>query len=173
MKREINQLWVVAKKYFELALTEKDALSDSDMNLTVYDLTNEKVIKKLSNYEKILYFTSFISSCAIRIYSIDANFDKDFENGKGRHHKYKSKRGNPDKQKSIIEISSNLHDYIPSILRHMTCHAEVERFDESRYIEFYEKLYEFYLSLSLIEIFQSVDKLMGIVKKELESKSLI
>ncbi len=63
--------------------------------------------------------------------------------------------------------------YIHALLRHMTCHAEIEIYNDTRYKEFYKQLYDFYLTLTIKQIFDSVKKLKETIEKELIEKNII
>lgn len=78
VKREFEQLFFIADFYFELSKTEKENLTEEEINRSIHDWS--LICENETNYKKIgpfLFFSAHLSSCAIRLYSIDETMRSD------------------------------------------------------------------------------------------------
>ncbi len=164
-KREIDQLWNASEIYFSLVLKEKKHIRDTDMRtLKVKDLTDKKVTSKLQNFDNIILFTIHLSSCAIRLSSIDENFKKIVS--RGRLHIYNELTNDAlSKEEMKTILKNDLSTYIHFLLRHMTCHAEFMKCIKPAF----DKLYSIYLNLTLKELFDSMKKLKDNIDNDINN----
>jgi len=169
IKDEVNQLWFVAQEYFSLALEEKNKLSKDNLLWTVKDLAAKtKTKEQIKENKSVTLFTAHLASCASRLYSIDENIDEiDISKRISAYYKIKGWRDKIEKIEG--EIKRKTHIYIHFLLRHTICHAEIERLENPRFAKVLDEVYKVFLSLTIEEIFNSMQKLMKIMEEELKT----
>ena len=71
-KRQIEQLWMVAKDYYDLATSMKDNLPDDQLKLTVREFVDHcQDLSCLQKNKNLVLASAHLASSAIRLYSID------------------------------------------------------------------------------------------------------
>jgi Mg2+ and Co2+ transporter CorA len=156
-KREIKQLWFMAKHYFSLSTRIKNKLNTAQLKLTPKDTaqTWNNQPKPSSNLKRFTLMLAHLSSCAIRLNTIDEILNST------RWQIYQQIKRN--KQLSIRILRKKSKNIIHCLLRHIVAHSEPSSKSKSQYIEM-----ENYLqSLSLQQIYTKMNSVINSIRKEL------
>jgi hypothetical protein len=158
--RELRQLWFVSKKYFELALSEKDEIPQTALKWTVKILADKcKDQSELAKNQNLIYFVAHLNSCAVRLYSIDENLKSTRWNYYQKLTKYN------DAGRIRDEILQNLAVCIHFLLRHGVAHSESERKRNTAF----EAMYKIFFDLEFDSIFRSMNALIESIGNDLKS----
>jgi hypothetical protein len=161
-KRELTQLLFVSEKYFQLALSEKDKIPQTDLKWTVKILADKcKNPAELSKNKNLIYFAAHLNSCAVRLYSIDENLKSD------RWNCYDKLKKCNDGRRIRHEIVQNLAVYIHFLLRHMVAHSESERTRYKKFRVAFEAMYGIFFDLDFDSILKSMDALKRSIRNDL------
>ena len=122
-QRQIEQLWMVANVYYDLATSLKDHLSYDQLKLTVREFANQcQDLTYLQQNKNLVLAIAHLASSAIRLYSID-----ELQKDNSIHwSKYHGILGSTDSIKARTLIQEQIVDVVHFLLRHMVAHSEDE-----------------------------------------------
>lgn len=167
VRREINQLWLVAQEFYNVAISKKNTLPVGLLAMTVREFSRKCQDRTYLNQNMgLLIACANLASSAIRLYSID---ECQKCNSK-RWSKYHGIFGHPDHEKAKRDILNNLDLIIHFLLRHTVAHSEDEWKDNKQYEKKkigFESLEQVYLDLTYEKIFSSMTNLMRPLEVEI------
>ncbi len=162
--REINQLFIVAKMYHELAKDLRSQLEDMILQLKIRQFAEYcKDISYLHNNITLIHAIAHLSSSAIRLYSID----EILKATSTRWSEYSRIRQIKDKNQVKKEVGNQIDNLIHFLLRHMVAHSESEWKRFKKYKNAYEAMSDLYFELDYLTIFTSYYCAIEAVSKEL------
>ena len=162
--RQINQLYIVAKTYHELAEDLKSQLDFTILQLKIRDFADQcKDVSYLHKNIPLIHAVAHLSSSAIRLYSID----EIRKSHSIRWKEYDRIRKIEDKNQVKQEINNRIDNFIHFLLRHMVAHSESEWKRFKDYRNAYEAMKELYLELDYRTIFLSYNNTIKALNKEL------
>jgi len=161
-ERQIEQLWMVAKAYYDLATSLKDYLPDDQLKLTVREFADQcQDLTCLQQNKNLVLASAHLASSAIRLYSID-----ELQKDNSIHwSKYYGILGSTDSNKARELIHQQIGDVVHFLLRHMVAHSEDEWKDNMKYAIAFKALEEMYFDLTYEKIFSLMDNLINSMKK--------
>jgi len=165
-KREICQLWIVARYYFDKANEYYSQISETQLSLTVKEISEKFKIaneSKLGNeivaMKDLILASANFSSCSVRLYSIDEKQNStSFQSYRNRiwiSDNSIEKMNNSSCVKTAYDREKVNLTHI--VLRHMVAHSETESPD---YKKAYNILYSDYMTYTIPFI---KDKLSNII----------
>ena len=162
---EINKLSFIANKYYDLAIQEKVILPENHLLLTVENLiTNCNDIK---NFDHLIYFSAHLSSCAIRLVTIEEILDSK------RLHRYNEIVGWNDILKIQKRIKCCINIFTHFFLRNMVAHSESARFNMKKKNAkiVYDEMYKIYLTLDYQSILNNLEYVKNEIQKDINKLS--
>ncbi len=163
-QRQIDQLWIVAKMYHELALNLKSHMDVAPLQLTVREFAEHcKDLSYLHKNIALLYASAHLSSSAIRLYSIE-----EVRKSKSiRWTEYDRIRKMTDKHQVEQDVKTQTDSLVHFLLRHMVAHSEFEWKRFKQYKIAYEAMHDIYFDLDYNTIFAAMSTVIERIKKEL------
>lgn len=167
-KRQICQLWIVAKYYFDNAIEYYKQINETQLSLTVQEISEKfKIAHEIVGMKDLILASANFSSCSVRLYSID-----EIQNSTS-YQSYRDRIWIPDKSIAKMKNSScvkNAYDkekvYLTHIvLRHMVAHSETENPD---YKEAYKILYSDYMTYTISFIKDNLGKIFGRIERDID-----
>lgn len=163
---EIKKLWFVAEKYYDLAMDEKTNVPAEELRLTVEELSNRSPnLLDLKSDQHLIYFSAHLSSCAVRLCSIEENLKSK------RLDRYNEIIGWSDLDRIQKRIRTSMNIYIHFFLRHMVAHSESKRLyvTKKNAQVVYGEMYKEYLGLDYETILLHLNCVKGEIENELNS----
>jgi len=166
-KREIGQLWIIAKYYFDKAIGYYQGINDAQLSMTVKEIAeqfkNENEIIKIRNW---LLASANFASCSVRLYSIDEKQNSNIF----QSYKYRiwvkdnsiNNMNNCSCVKNAYETEKNKLTHI--VLRHMVAHSEAENRD---YKKAFQILYSDYMNYTILFIKDNLGKIKGRIESDI------
>ena len=166
-KREIGQLWIVAKYYFDKAIEHYQQIDKFQLSLTVKEIAERfKNGNEIVGMKNLILASANFSSCSVRLYSIDEKQNStSFQSYKSRiwitDHSIK-KMINSDCVKNAYDKEKANLTHI--VLRHMVAHSETESSD---YLTAYQILYSDHMKYTISFIKDNLSQINDRIKSDI------
>lgn len=166
-EREICQLWLVAKYYFDTAIEHYKQIDENQLSLTIKEIVDKfKDSNEIVTMKDLILASANFSSCSIRLYSID-----EIQNS----HSYQSYRSriwvNDNSFRKLKNSGCVKNAYVKEraniihiVLRHMVAHSEAE---SSSYSEIYKILYSDYINYSISFIKDNLCQIISRIENDI------
>lgn len=176
MEREIRQLWLFSKHYFSLARKLKKKLPENSLNKTLLDISYKypNPFDATGNDKRLMVMTAHLSSCSIRLCTIDERIEKNLGKSSRIFPNYLNEFKS---SKKIIQLQAalrqNINKHIHQMLRDNVAHIERSPASKKQKGNLYEARQRVLESLTYQKTYDSVDKVLQKFKKELNEKNVL
>ncbi len=166
-KREIGQLWIIAKYYFDKAIGYYQGINDAQLSITVKEIAeqfkNENEIIKIRNW---LLASANFASCSVRLCTIDEKQNSNiFQSYKCRIWVNDNSINNMNNSSCVNNAYQKAKNNLTHIvLRHMIAHSETESSD---YKKAYQMLYSDYMNYTIVFIKNNLSNIKGRIESDI------
>ena len=175
MNREIGQLWLFARHYFSLARRLKKKLPENYLNKTPRDIAHKypNPSDAKSNDKRVILMTAHLSSCSVRLYTIDETLEEKLRRNSRIFPDYLKQYANYKTVQQLQKVlMRNKDKHIHQMLRDNVAHTERSLRSKERK-NLYEARQRTIEKLTYREIYDSVNKVVQRFKKELVGKNIL
>lgn len=166
-EREICQLWLVAKYYFDTAIEHYKQIDENQLSLTIKEIVDKfKGSNEIVGMKDLILASANFSSCSIRLYSIDEiQNSRSYQSYRSRiwvnDNSFRKLKNSACVKNAYVKERPNI---IHIVLRHMVAHSEAE---SSSYSEVCKILYSDYINYTISFIKDSLCQIITRIESDI------